>query len=101
MKHVKLFEEFKLFETMDINLIKLEKPLELVNTDDVNKIVSLYNKGIMPLDEKKVLSILEKLKNGKELPPLKINKDNLLVDGHHRYMAYKLEKILFVPYERV
>lgn len=43
--------------------------------------------------------MVDKLKNNGTLPPVKINDDNILIDGHHRYMAYKLaniNEILFV-----
>lgn len=45
------------------------------------------------VDKKKVLSIIKDLKSGKILPPLVISLDNYIVDGHHRWIAYKLLKM--------
>jgi len=43
--------------------------------------------------------MVKKLENGGELPPIKIDKNNNIIDGHHRYMAYKLSNIDKVPFE--
>lgn len=54
----------------------------------------------MPLDKLRVMTMVEKLNNGGALPPVKINDDDVLIEGHHRYMAYKLANINKIPFVR-
>ena len=85
-------------ELININDVKTEKEMILVDTKNVNDIISISKSGKMPLDKLRVMSMVDKLSKGETLPPIKINHDNLLIDGHHRYMAYKLANIKQIPF---
>lgn len=42
------------------------------------------------VNKEKVRNIIRDIKRGKKIPPLIISNDNYIVDGHHRWIAYKL-----------
>lgn len=42
------------------------------------------------VNKEKVKNIIRDIKKGKKIPPLVISQDNYIVDGHHRWIAYKL-----------
>lgn len=42
------------------------------------------------VNKEKVRNIIRDIKRGKKMPPLIISNDNYIVDGHHRWIAYKL-----------
>lgn len=86
---------------ININDIVVAKELILVDTKNVHDIISTAKNGKMPLDELRVLTMVNKLNNGGSLPPIKINGLNMLIDGHHRYMAYKLSNINNIPFIRI
>ncbi len=86
---------------INVDDIKTEKEMIPVDTKNVNDIISTSRIGKMPLDKLRVMTMVDKLNNGGTLPPVKINDDNMLIDGHHRYMAYKLANINEIPFVRV
>jgi diaminopimelate epimerase len=98
MKFVKTFENFG-NQFININDIKLEREIVLVDTSNPHLIIKTSQEGKMPLDMLRVETMAELLKNGKTLPPIVLYKNNLLKDGHHRYAAYKLAGINEVPFE--
>lgn len=44
------------------------------------------------VDKAKVLNIAKEIRQGKQMTPIIISEDNFIVDGHHRWVAYKLLK---------
>lgn len=86
---------------INVDDIKTEKEMIPVDTKNVNDIISTSRGGKMPLDKLRVMTMVDKLNSGGTLPPVKINDDNMLIDGHHRYMAYKLANINEIPFVRV
>jgi ParB-like chromosome segregation protein Spo0J len=85
---------------INIDDIKTEKEMIPVDTKNVNDVISTSRSGKMPLDKLRVMTMVDKLNGGGTLPPVKINDDNMLIDGHHRYMAYKLANINKIPFVR-
>jgi len=70
--------------------------LKYINTNDSE----IY--GTEKIDEQKVLNIIEKIKNDEELPPILLDYDYGILDGHHRWEAakrLKIDKIPIVIYE--
>lgn len=53
--------------------------------------------GTEKIEEKNVLNIMEKLKNGDELPPILLDYDFGILDGHHRWEAAKRLRIKKIP----
>lgn len=92
-----VLNESKSINYIKINDIKIEK--EMVLADSTFDILKYYDKDMMPLDKKRVLTMKKKLLNGEKLPPVIIDKENNLKDGHHRYYAYKLAKKDEIPFE--
>lgn len=85
---------------IDIDDIKTDKEMIPVDTKNFNDIISTSRSGKMPLDKLRVMTMVDKLNSGGVLPPVKINNDNMLIDGHHRYMAYKIANIQKIPFVR-
>ena len=75
---------------INISDIKVEKEMELIDTKYPLEIIKSIKNGKMPLDKARVEGMIKSIKNGKKLPPLELKRENILKDGHHRYMAYKL-----------
>ena len=44
------------------------------------------------VDKEKVIRIAREILSGKQMPPIVISRDNFIVDGHHRQLAYKITK---------
>ena len=44
------------------------------------------------VDKAKVLNIAREIRQGKNIPPIIISNDNAVIDGHHRWIAFKLLK---------
>ena len=44
------------------------------------------------VNKEKVRLIINDIRNGKSLPAIFISSDNYIIDGHHRWIAYKLLK---------
>ncbi len=86
---------------MNINDIVTEKEMIPVDTKNVYEIISISKSGKMPLNKLRVMTMVDKLKNGGTLPPIKVNNENKLIDGHHRYMAYKIANISKIPFVRL
>lgn len=97
MYYLKTFENYS-DNTINIDDIKLEKEIVLVDTSNPHLIIKTSQEGKMPLDKLRVETMAELLKNGKKLPPVVLHKNNLLKDGHHRYAAYKLADIKEIPF---
>lgn len=45
------------------------------------------------VDKNKVLNIIREIRSGKILSPIIISRDRFVIDGHHRWIAYKLLKM--------
>lgn len=43
------------------------------------------------INKGKVKNIVKDMRSGKKMPPCIISKDNWMVDGHHRNLAYQVE----------
>lgn len=84
---------------IDPKFIKLDKDLVLVDTKFPEEIVNQYKLNKMPLDKARVEGMVTALKAGKQLPPLKLDSNNHLKDGHHRYAAFKLAGFSKMPFE--
>lgn len=85
---------------ININNIKVEREMVLVDTSKVNDIIRISKEGKIPLDKLRVKTMLRVILSGSvKLPPIKLDKFNLLIDGHHRYMAYKMSNIVEIPFE--
>jgi hypothetical protein len=102
---VKNFKQFinennETTQYINVDDIKTEKEMIPVDTKNVNDIISTSRSGKMPLDKLRVMTMVDKLNSGGTLPPVKIDNDNMLIDGHHRYMAYKLANINKIPFVR-
>ncbi len=65
--------------------------LQYLNTNDER----IY--GTEKTDEQNILAIINKLKNGDELPPILLDYDYGILDGHHRFEASKRLKIKKLP----
>lgn len=65
--------------------------LKYLNTNDSR----IY--GTEKIDEKNVINIMKKLKNGDELPPILLDYDFGILDGHHRWEASKRLNIKTIP----
>jgi hypothetical protein len=97
---IKNFGEFN--SKINIDDIKIEREMVLVDTSDVNNIIRISKEGKMPLDKLRVETMVSILLSGSnKLPPIKLDKSNLLIDGHHRYMAYKISDIEEIPFEYI
>lgn len=83
---------------ININDIILDKEIVLVDTNDVNLIISSVKDGKVPLDKLRVLTMADKLSKNETLPPVILDINNKLVDGFHRYAAYKISNKSEVPF---
>jgi hypothetical protein len=74
------------------HLNDLGQPYEMIgaNIDDINPSQAFIDSDI-------VSSLHDKLKNGEELKAMWLDKDNNVLDGHHRYVANKLHSNSHVP----
>jgi hypothetical protein len=88
-------------QNIDINNIKINGELILVDTNNPNEIISVHNNGKIPLDKLRVETMIKKLKTGSELPPVVLDKNNLLKDGYHRYYAYKMAGRKTIPFQKI
>jgi ParB-like chromosome segregation protein Spo0J len=59
-----------------------------VETKNPQNILSVYNQGKMPLDKARVDKMADILSSGGKLPPVVVDNNLLLKDGHHRYQAH-------------
>ena len=79
-----------------------------VSGDDLSDVIELIQKNNIPVSvsenlpgdlkhsqkeihKNKVKNIIKDMREGKKMPPCVISKDNWIVDGHHRNVAYKIE----------
>lgn len=65
--------------------------LKYINTNDSR----IY--GTETQDEQNILDIINKLKNHEEFPPILLDYDYGILDGHHRWEAAKRLKIKKIP----
>ena len=79
--------------------LKTEKEIVLVDTKKVHDILYQHSKGKIPLDKLRVNTMVKKLKDGGVLPPITVDENNMVIDGHHRYEAYKLAGMNEIPVE--
>lgn len=87
---------------INITDINIDKDFILVDTntsDSANNIINAFKMGKTPLDKKRVMSMVNTLLN-KMLPPVEIDNNNNLINGYHRYYAYKIAKINKIPFIR-
>lgn len=77
--------------TFGIELGRYLSKLKYINPNDSR----IY--GTEKQKEQKILNIMEKLKNGDELPPILLDYDFGILDGHHRWEAAKRLKIKQIP----
>ena len=45
------------------------------------------------VNKDKVRSIINDIRSGKSIPPIFISEDNYIIDGHHRWIAFKILKM--------
>jgi hypothetical protein len=84
------------FSYVAYELNDMGQPYEMlgVNVDSINPSQAF-------IDSDLVYSLIDKLKNGEELKAIWLDKDNNSIDGHHRHVAYKLNKNSHVPAVRL
>jgi 3-methyladenine DNA glycosylase AlkC len=80
-----------------------------VSGDDLSDAISILKKNNIPvsvtevlpsklkhsqkqINKEKVANIIKDMRKGKKMPPCIISKDQWMVDGHHRNVAYKIEE---------
>lgn len=100
MTKAQQFLEMSKSKDIKMSKIKLEKDLVLVDTRDPQNIINAYREGRMPLDKARVEALSILVKKGHSLPPVVLDKNKMLVDGHHRFVAYKLAGKATIPYEK-
>lgn len=72
------------------------QPYELVGAP-----VDAVNPSQAFIDSDIVSSLVDKLKNGDELKAIWLDKDNNTLDGHHRHVAYSMNKNSHIPSVRM
>lgn len=85
--------------TYEVNIddIVIEKTIELVDATNSVDSIAEYRQHKILLDKARVMGLVQSINNGKYIPPVLLNDDNLLVDGFHIYAAYKLTNINKIP----
>jgi hypothetical protein len=78
----------------DIRGIEIGRYLSKLKYMDTND-SRIY--GTEKQEEQNILNIMKKLKNGDELPPILLDYDFGILDGHHRWEAAKRLKIKKIP----
>lgn len=66
---------------------------EGIKTERVQLDPSQIKHSQSKVNKEKVRSIIKDIRNGKSLPRIFISEDNFIIDGHHRWIAYKLLKL--------
>ena len=51
----------------------------------------------VPADSERVVNFRGMIRRGEPLQPLVVTSDHYLIDGNHRYAAYKAERVKSVP----
>lgn len=78
-------------DTRGIEFGRYLSNLKYMDTNDAR----IY--GTEKQEEQNILNIMKKLKNGDELPPILLDYDFGILDGHHRWEAAKRLKIKKIP----
>lgn len=78
-------------DTRGIEIGRYLSKLKYMDTNDSR----IY--GTEKQEEQNILNIMKKLKNGDELPPILLDYDFGILDGHHRWEAAKRLKIKKIP----
>jgi hypothetical protein len=78
-------------DTRGIEIGRYLSKLKYIDTNDSR----IY--GTEKQEEQNILNIMKKLKNGDELPPILLDYDFGILDGHHRWEAAKRLKIKKIP----
>lgn len=78
-------------DTRGIEIGRYLSKLKYIDTNDSR----IY--GTEKPEEQNILDIIKKLKNGDELPPILLDYDYGILDGHHRWEAAKRLKIKKIP----
>lgn len=90
------FEKLALPQANDVDTRGVEigrylSKLKYIDTNDSR----IY--GTEKQEEQNILNIMKKLKDGDELPPILLDYDFGILDGHHRWEAAKRLKIKKIP----
>ena len=83
---------------INIDQIKLEREIEVIDASDATNIMVSFASGKMPIDREDIDQMVTAIRDGVKFPPVVLNRDNVLVDGHHRYMAYKRLGMKEIPF---
>jgi uncharacterized protein (DUF1015 family) len=78
-------------EVHGIEIGRYMSGLKYIDTND-NRIY-----GTEKQEEQNIINIMKKIKNGDELPPILLDYDYGILDGHHRFEAAKRLKIKKIP----
>lgn len=97
LKYIKLYENF-VSKNININNVILDKEIILVNPRNYNEIISAHRENKIPLDKNRVRAMMNTIQSGKQLPPIELDKNSKLINGYHRYAAYKAMNINQIPY---
>lgn len=84
-------QKYLWIDTRGIEIGRYLSKLKYIVTNDPK----IY--GTEKQDEQNILNIIKKLKNGDELPPILLDYDFGILDGHHRWEAAKRLKIKKIP----
>lgn len=84
-------QEYLWSNNRGIEIGRFISKLKYINTNDSR----IY--GTEKTDMKNVSNIMQKLKNGEDLPPILLDYDFGILDGHHRWEAAKKMKIKKIP----
>lgn len=97
MKLKSILSELERKNMPQISKSDLPEAMKLLQDNDVNVTIGTFQANQLQhsqraVNKAKVQSIIKEIKSGKVLPPIIISSDNYIVDGHHRWIAYKLLK---------
>ena len=84
-------QKYLWYDVRGLEIGRYLSELKYINTNDSR----IY--GTEKLKEQNILNIMKKLKNGDELPPILLDYDFGILDGHHRWEAAKRLKVKKLP----
>ena len=84
-------QKYLWYDTRGVEIGRYLSKLKYIDTNDSR----IY--GTEKQEEQNILNIMKKLKDGDELPPILLDYDFGILDGHHRWEAAKRLKIKKIP----
>lgn len=97
MKLKSILSELERKNMPQISKSDLPEAMKLLQDNGVNVTIGMYQPDQLhhsqrAVNKEKVRSIIKEIKSGKVLPPIIISSDFYIIDGHHRWLAYRLLK---------